>query len=176
MDTTMTSEESISQIDRLFRLSGNRWIYWLCGSFAVPFILVFLLSVIGMYTILHGNVPPLVVIMTASMFYGLMAGVLGFVAVSVSLVAGRYWFLLASFTVPMLMIGGSWGSWGWVKHCDDIARDSVYQQAQNVSVWQQSLEWASYVADGCRELGLIAGFIVGAIACGAYWLSRKRHV
>jgi hypothetical protein len=173
VDTTKTSPLTTQQIDELFKLSGLRWIYWLAGSFAVPFCIVAVLAVIGMYTILENSVPPFPMVIAASLFYGLLAGVLGLVAVGTSLLARRYWFLLASFTVPMLMIGGFWGSWGWLKHSDDLARDT-YQQTNSLSIGQQILEWASYVAGGCKELGLMAGLIVACIACTAYFLGRRQ--
>jgi hypothetical protein len=164
------------QVDELFKLSGWRWMYWLGGSFAVPFCIVAILVVIGMYTILENSVPPFSVVIAASVFYGLMAGVLGLVAVSISLIAGRYWFLLASFTLPMLIIGGFWGSWGWLKHCDDIARDSVGSLYQPLSAEEPIREWIRYVSTGCREVGVLAGLIVGIIVCGAYFLSKRQNV
>lgn len=173
MDTAKTNQLTRSRIDQVFSLSGNRWIYWLLGSFAVPFLIVAIVTAIAMRVFLESNLPPLSSMIAACSLYGLLAGLLGLIAIGISFLARRYWFLLAAFTIPMLMIGGFWGSWGWAKYCDDIVRSSASQQPRDVGVWQEAKEWASFVISGCSEVGLLPGFAIGSIVLLVYLTKHK---
>jgi hypothetical protein len=136
------------------RLSVRDSVLWLIGSFFAPFFLVAVASIAIAYWLMGANLPQFATLLPMAAYYGFLAGVLGFTAIAISFLAGKYWFLLASFTGPALLIGGTWGTWSWFKHCDDLARSYPEQQAHSLFSAQEIGEWLTYVAGGCAEIGL----------------------
>lgn len=156
------------------RLTLRASFLWLLGSFVVPFILVAFVSIVLACWLMGNNGPQLTTLLLMASYYGLLAGILGFAAIAISFLAGKYWFLLASFTLPTILVGGFWGTWSWFKHCDDISRSYPEQPARALFSWQQISEWLAYVAGGCGELGVVAGVVIGVLVFFNYRNDQKK--
>lgn len=161
------------KIEKYFTLSGKRFLYWLSGFVLGPFCLFFVLVLSGTYGI-YGFGQRIDGVLIYSFFCAVLAAILGFMAFTISLIGTRFWFLVASYMVPLISIGGFWGTWSWFKSSSDFAR-TYPDQTRDLSLVEELLEWLSFVKAGCFEMGLLPAILIGTGICVTFfYYSRKK--
>jgi len=109
--------------------------------------------------------------------YGGMAGILGTIAMTLSLLGRKYWPLVASFVFPTMTVGGFVGTWNYFEYLEGLNKEWFIrvQEAtahENMNLFESLFEWLSYVLKGCLHLGIIFG-IVGLIIGSIVFVSTK---
>lgn len=151
-------------------MRGKRFAYWFLGFVAVPYVHVFILTFICLF--FQGEKRPFFVFWLCNC-YSLFAAKLGFIAFAISLLGGRSWFLAASYSVPLLFIGGFWGTIVWLRYLDGL--DRLYPtQIRDIGLVAELLEWLSFVVKASVVLAIVPAFIVGTITCLCYLLWCKK--